>query len=150
MVIVVLEALPEKGVVKTLLNIFMKRCITNNNNPKVVVGRLIDSLQYLIPRIIENAKSYLGKDYDYEFDFENDKIYCSELIYFAFQNKNSVSFFDGEVTPMTFFNSDTKKFNQYWVDYFQKLGKKIPEGKLGINPGGILKSKLLQIVHSFF
>ena len=106
----VIEALPEKGVVKTPIADFLNRYTTDNNQPKVVVGRLVDSLQYIVPSIIERAYNYLGKGYDFEFDFDNDKIYCSELVYFAFKTANLVPLF--EALPMTFIDSKTNQTHQ--------------------------------------
>jgi uncharacterized protein YycO len=102
----VIEAIPDSGVVITPLVDFLLRHLNQSDNPKVVVGRINDSLQHIIPNAIQNALSYLGKDYDYEFDFENDKIYCSELIYFAFQHNNKPIF---TANPMTFKEQTTNQ-----------------------------------------
>jgi uncharacterized protein YycO len=88
----------------------LNRYLTENNNPTVVVGRLIDSLQHLIPSAITDAHNYLGKDYDFEFDFDNAQIYCSELIYFAFKTEKFKPLFEAE--PMTFIDFNTNKTHQ--------------------------------------
>ena len=38
-----------------------------------------------IPKFIEAAKAYLGKDYDFHYAFDNDEIYCSELPFLAYK-----------------------------------------------------------------
>jgi hypothetical protein len=38
-----------------------------------------------ISKFIESAKTYLGKDYDFHYAFDNDDIYCSELPFLAFK-----------------------------------------------------------------
>lgn len=39
-----------------------------------------------IQKFIESAESYLGSHYDFSFKFNNDEIYCSELIYLAWKD----------------------------------------------------------------
>ena len=145
--IYVIEALPE-GVTSTPFSDFLSRNTDSNNNPKVVVGRIIDSLSYTIPFAIENAQKMLGADYDFAFDFLNDKYYCSELVYFSFMDRDGGYIF--ATNPMTFINQTTKKFDKNWIEYFDKLGIEIPEGKEGINPGGLSTSKFITIIHSYY
>jgi len=145
--IYVIEALFE-GVQATLFSDFLLRNTDKNNNPKVVVGRINDSLNYSIPAAIENAKKMIGADYDFAFDFENDKYYCSELIYFSFFDRYGNHIF--ETNPMTFINQKTQQTDENWIEYFEKLGIEIPEGKEGISPGGISKSKFLTIIHYYY
>lgn len=37
-------------------------------------------------KVVEAAKPYYGKHYDFYYSFDNDTIYCSELVYFAFRD----------------------------------------------------------------
>lgn len=131
----VLEAIG-KGVSKTPLQDFLDRHADDSGSPKVMIGRLKPEYKNLIPAAIEEAKKHLGKPYDSVFDFENDAFYCSELIHFAFKQAN-----DGEdlflPKPMTYNDPDTGKLFPIWESYFSDLGHEIPEGKLGLNPGGM-------------
>lgn len=45
--------------------------------------RLNAGLQARIPAIISEAKTFLGRPYDVNYDLDDQKIYCSELIYKA-------------------------------------------------------------------
>ena len=36
-----------------------------------------------------------------------------------------------------------------WIDYFNELNIPIPENEPGINPGGISKSKKINIIHNY-
>jgi len=36
-----------------------------------------------------------------------------------------------------------------WKTYFAELGVPVPEGKPGLNPGGISRSPVLRIVHAY-
>ena len=143
----VIEAFND-GVVQTDISVFMNRYLTDENHPKVVVGRLVDSLETLIPAAIQNALKYLGKKYDNEFDLTNDKIYCSELIYFAFKNLNDKNIF--ETNLMTFIDINTNQIHPYWLEHFNSLGIPVPEGKEGINPGAISKSNNIKIVYYYY
>ena len=136
------------GVVLTDISVFMNRYLTKDNKYKVVVGRLIDTFETLIPLAMQNALKYLGKEYDNEFDLENDAIYCSELIYFAFKDTLNKNIF--ETNPMTFIDANTNKIQLYWQEHFKTLHIPIPEGKEGINPGSISKSKNIKIVHYYY
>lgn len=119
-----------------------------NYSPISVVGRLKAPYQKLVSQAIKEALKLIGKKYDDAFDLTNDRFYCSELIYkiLYISNKNEDVF---PLNVMTFKSPKTGKFIPYWVDHFQKLGIPIPEGKLGINPGAMSKSKVIDIVYNY-
>ena len=145
--LIVIEAISE-GVVKTSLHDFLNRSFDAKNNPKVVVGRLKEQHQNLLKKAIEFSKTKLGLAYDEVFDITNNKYYCSELIYdsFKFANENKPIF---ELQKMTYKDPETNKIFPIWDDYFKKLGVAIPEGKPGLNPGGMSKSNYLDIIHFY-
>ena len=145
--LVVIEAIGI-GVVETPLDSFFNRSYDMDGNSKVVVGRLKSDFQKLIPDAIELAKTKLGKPYDDIFNIENDKYYCSELIYeaFKFANNDKAIF---QLFPMTYKNPETKEVFSIWKTYFEKLKTKIPEGELGLNPGGMSRSEYIDIVHYY-
>lgn len=47
--------------------------------------RFEEELSARIPEIISAARRYLGREYDIHYRFDNDEIYCSELILLAFR-----------------------------------------------------------------
>ncbi len=143
----VIEAFNE-GVVLADVNKFMNRYLTADNKPKVVVGRLVDSLLLHIPAAIQNALKYLGRRYDNYFDLTNEEIYCSELIYFAYKDSSGKNIFN--TTPMTFIDANTNETHIYWQKHFDLLGIPIPEGKEGINPGSISKNPNVRIIHFYY
>ena len=139
----VLEAIPEK-VTTTRIDTFLMRSSDNNNNPKVIVGRLKNEYKNTIPKAIEFANKQIGVDYDDVFILDNNKYYCSELIYEAFL-KDSVF----QLNPMTFLDPKSGDTLQTWIDYYSYLGVEIPEKKLGINPGIMSLSDKIEIVHFY-
>jgi hypothetical protein len=50
---------------------------------------------------------------------------------------------------MTFKDPDTGRTLPVWQEYFSVLGVSIPEGRPGINPGGISRSPALTIIHTY-
>lgn len=143
----VIEAI-SKGVVLTPLDTFFMRSFDEDHNSKVIVGRLKQAYVHLIPEAIDFANTKLGLTYDEVFDITNDKYYCSELIYdaFTYANQNKPIF---QLQKMTFIDPDTKDIFPIWKNYFDKLQVPIPEGKPGLNPGGISKSTYIDIVHFY-
>jgi hypothetical protein len=139
----ILESLPG-GVITTRLDSFLMRSSDYNNNPKVIVGRLNDEYKNTIPAAIQFAKKQIGVDYDEVFILDNDKYYCSELIYEAF-SKDSVF----QLKPMTFLHPETKDTLETWKEYYSDLGVEIPQNKLGINPGIMSLSDKIEIIHFY-
>ncbi|MHC4310303.1 MAG: YiiX/YebB-like N1pC/P60 family cysteine hydrolase, partial [Planctomycetota bacterium] len=114
----------------------------------VVVGRVKEPYRHLIPRALKEGLALKGKPYDKVFAIDNGAYYCSELIYEIFlrANANKPVF---KLQPMTYKDPDTGQMLTVWEDYFSKLGVSIPEGKPGINPGGISRSRFLTIIYAY-
>lgn len=143
----VLEAI-SAGVVLTPLDDFLSRSHDSLGHPKVIVGRLKKDYRDLIVKAIDESKYYIGKPYDDLFDITNDSYYCSEMLYLIFKNANN----NNEIfslVPMTFKKPGTSEFFPQWIDYFNERNQPIPEGKPGINPGSMSRSKAIEIVHIY-
>jgi hypothetical protein len=144
---VVIEAV-SNGVVSTPLQTFLDRSFDAKHRPKVVVGRLKMPYRHLISSALKEGLDLKGRPYDKEFATDNEAYYCSELIYEIFlrANDNEPVF---KLQPMTFKNPNTGETLSAWKEYFSKLGISIPEGQPGINPGGISRSPVLTIIHTY-
>lgn len=134
----VIEAIGE-GVVITPLKEFIKR------SSKIQAARLKGRDEALLKRACRYAKALKGKAYDEVFLLNNDQYYCSELLYEAFKSANYGKEVFG-LEPMTFKDPSTHEFYPVWVDYYKQFKCPIPEGKPGLNPGSISRSKRLKLV----
>ncbi len=135
----VLEAIG-KDVHLTPVHIFFQR-----SHHAVYIGRVKSKYSSLLKDAVAFAKHQTGVLYDDVFLYNNGKYYCSELIYDAFKYANEgLPFFSLE--PMTFCEPATSVFFPAWVDYYNELNIKIPEGEAGINPGGISTSRKISIL----
>jgi Permuted papain-like amidase enzyme, YaeF/YiiX, C92 family len=133
--LVVIEAV-SSGVQITPLQTFLARSLDETGRPKVAVGRLKAPYRHLIPSAIKEAFSLRGRPYDKLFAFDNGAYYCSELIYEVFRRANGdIPVFAAR--PMTFKDPNTGRTDPVWRQYFKELGVPVPEGRPGINPGGL-------------
>lgn len=144
--IYVLEATHPR-VAKTSLQDYLypknKTCV-----PKSVVGRLKQTFQPLIPDALKFGLKLIGKEYDDGFVLGNDKYYCSEFVYEILYkaNENQAVF---PLNIMTFKSPTTGDITDGWKEYFRKYDLPIPEGELGINPGAMSQSEVIDIVYYY-
>lgn len=132
-----------KAVRLTALEKFSK-----NTTKPMYVGRVKKQYQKNIPQAMAFSLKQLGVPYDTEYVYNNGSYYCSELIYDAFKNasKNKPFF---TLYPMTYKQPGTNDFFPAWVDYYKQIGKPIPQGQPGCNPGGISTSDKIEMLGSF-
>lgn len=131
------------GVKETPIDSFLltARCI--GNQPIVLATRLKKQYKKAIKPALPRLKAILGKPYDKEFLPDNDKYYCSELIYETFLIDGKPIF---EARPMTFKDKNTGVTSPLWVKYFREINCKIPEGTIGTNPGDMSRSPILDVL----
>jgi len=116
-----------------------------NTGKPMLIGRLKKKYTKLIPTALNYATMQIGVPYDDEYVYDNGSYYCSELIYDAFKNANGGNPFF-ELQPMTYKQPGTNEFFPAWVEYYATIGKPIPEGLPGCNPGGMSMSDKIEIV----
>jgi Permuted papain-like amidase enzyme, YaeF/YiiX, C92 family len=118
-----------------------------NTSKPMLVSRLKTEYTNIIPQAITFSMMQMGVPYDDEYVYDNGSYYCSELIYDAFMFANGGRpFFTLE--PMTYKQPGTNQFFPAWVEYYKSIGKNIPEGLPGCNPGGISKSDKITVLGS--
>ena len=118
---------------------------SKNTKKTMYVGRLKKQYHKLIRLAIAFSLKQMGIPYDDEYVYNNGSYYCSELIYDAFKEANNGKPFF-ELFPMTYKQPGTNEYFPAWVDYYKQIGKPIPEGQPGCNPGGISVSDKIEIV----
>jgi hypothetical protein len=118
---------------------------SKNTGKVMFIGRVKKQYNSLIKPVLQFSLKQMGVPYDEEYVYDNGSYYCSELIYDAFKsaNKNRAFF---ELFPMTYIKPGTDEFFPAWVDYYSAIGKEIPEGLPGCNPGGMSMSNKIDII----
>jgi hypothetical protein len=134
--VVVLHAYPEGGTCIVSLNEFLH---PKGDSVRVIAYRLKTEWQKAIPAAIRKAHQMLGKPYNFSYILSGTAHYCSEFIYLAFADDSVFT-----LEPMTFKDPKTGIFPAAWVEYYQKMGIEIPEGKPGCNPNGLAASGKLE------
>lgn len=127
---------------------FLKRSKDQSDRPKVAVGKL-DLSKNEREKILRSAVEKLLTPYDIYFDLGNDKLYCSELVYFTYE-KGVPEKPIFKLNKMTFKKKNQDVFFPVWEKYFAKLNTPIPEGDLGINPGAISRSEFVKMTYPFY
>ncbi len=92
---------------------------------------------------MENIKQYSGEEYDVDFMIDNGKHYCSELIYDAYVKDGKHVFELGKVDM----RNSKGTIPIYWIHLFDKIGRSLPQGKVGIMPQQMYDEVVLRKVN---
>ncbi len=121
--------------------------IERGKDGKFVIKRLINGDQILTADKIEKMKQigqeFKGKNYDSTFEWSDEKIYCSELIWKIYKRSTGLEI--GELQKLREFDltdSDVKKMMK------KRYGDIIPLDETVISPASIFKSELLETIKS--
>lgn len=133
---VVYEAI--QPVKKTPLSQFIDR----GDDNKYVVKRLANANQSLTPSVITSMKTevqkQLGKNYDLTFEWSDDKIYCSELVWKTYQRCTGLAVgITQHLKDLDLSQPEVKKIVE------ERYGNNIPLEEIVISPGAIFESKQL-------
>ena len=110
----------------------------------VVVKRI--DCDFSVKEAVQRAESMLGLPYDWSYLPDNNKLYCSELIYESYLTPSGDHIFQSR--PMNFLSPDGT-FPQFWTDLFSTLGEEIPQGTPGTNPNDLAHESCLVEVHRY-
>jgi hypothetical protein len=89
------------------------------------------------------AEGYIGKNYDLYFDWSDDKIYCSELVWKSFYELNQFEL--GDLQKLSDFDLSNEAVKKKLEE---RYGDKIPMDEKVISPEAIFNSDLLKTVRS--
>jgi len=140
--LMVVEAIGNGVQLNTLADFYQR---SGDKSATITVGRFKDEFRSLIEKASRFALGQVGESYDEPFHLNNDKWYCSELLYESYKwaNQGEQVF---QLAPMTFKDPTTNEYFPAWVEYYEGLGEDIPEGELGLNPGSISRSNKIEII----
>ena len=134
--IFVLHAAPMGGSQREEIHHFYTSQTEKKN--KIVIYRLQKEYQATIPNAITKAKTMLGKPYNWLYILNNDELYCSDFVERAFRNDKIF-----ELIPMNFKNKETGIIDDFWIDFYKKKGKEVPQDEPGTNPNQLASSDKL-------
>ena len=115
--------------------------LKNGDYPQLDVMRLKQSRH--VAQYVANTKKFCGEAYDLYFLPDNDRHYCTELVYDSYITPKGKHLF--HAGPMNF-KDEEGEFPPYWVQLFQLIGQPIPQGEPGTNPNAMSKEKCLKRV----
>jgi len=122
----------------TPLNKWIKRGL----NSHYVVKRLVNAEEVLTPAVLMKMKTvgkqFKGKDYDLYFEWSDDKIYCSELVWKIYKEATGIEI--GELEELRDFDLNNKAVKQ---KLNERYGDNIPLDEKVISPAAMFNSDQL-------
>ncbi len=119
--------------------------IARGEKGEFVVKRLKNAEQTLTPDVIQKmkeiGKGFYGKNYDSAFEWSDEKIYCSELIWKIYQRATGIEI--GNLEKLRDFDLSSKVVKQ---KIKERYGEKIPLEELVISPASLFESDKLVTV----
>ena len=116
--------------------------IARGEKGEYVVKRLKNAEQTLTPEVLQKmkeiGKGFYGKNYDLAFEWTDEKIYCSELIWKIYQRATGIEI--GNLEQLGDFDLSSKVVKQ---KIKERYGEKIPLDELVISPAALFESDKL-------
>jgi hypothetical protein len=126
----------------TLLTDWIKR----GENEHYVVKRLKNSKEVLTSEKLSDMKvignRFLGKNYDLYFEWSDERIYCSELVWKIY--KEALGIEVGELETLQDFYLTNEAVTE---KLRERYGNNIPKNELVISPASMFKSEKLQTIY---
>lgn len=125
----------------------LDKWIARGQDGKYVIKRLKNADQVLTPATLIKMKQigdqFNGKNYDLTFEWSDDKIYCSELIWKIYQRASGIEI--GKLEKLSDFDLTNTAVKQKMKE---RYGDKIPMDEIVISPAAIFDSELLTTIKS--
>ncbi len=119
--------------------------IRHGENSKFLIKRLKNSSKILTPEVISKMKKYgkqfNNKNYDLYFEWTDDKIYCSELVWKIYKNGAGIELCSLE--KLKSFNLANEKVKQILKE---RYGNKIPLEESVVAPSQLANSTMLETI----
>jgi len=121
--------------------------IAQGDGGKFVIKRLNNAKQVLTPSVVEKmkqtGKQFMGKDYDGTFEWSDERIYCSELVWKIYKSGAGVEV--GKLKKLKDFDLSSQAVKAKLTEQY---GNNIPLNEPVISPVAIFDSLLLVTVKS--
>ena len=125
----------------------LDKWIARGKNGHYVIKRLKNANKILTSKSLEKMKlegeKFKGKDYDLTFEWSDNKIYCSELIWKIYQRAIGIEI--GKLEKLSDFDLTSEEVK---AKMEERYGDKMPMGEIVISPSAIFDSELLITVKS--
>lgn len=123
----------------------LDKWIARGENGKFVIKRLKNVEQVLTPATLQKMKrvgeEFIGKNYDLTFEWSDNKIYCSELIWKIYQRATGLEI--GKLQKLSDFDLTNEVVKKKMIE---RYGDKIPMNEIVISPSSIFDSELLTTI----
>lgn len=123
----------------------LNQWIARGKGNKYVIKRLIDANHILTKEALAKmqgiGESFLGKNYDLTFEWSDEKLYCSELIWKIYQRGADIEL--GKLEKLEDFDLSNIKVQ---TKLQERYGTNIPLNETVISPQAIFDSSLLMTI----
>lgn len=117
--------------------------VRRGKDQKIAVYRPTGELANHVDQVIEAARAYLGRPYDIQYELDDAKIYCSELVWKAWRDAMEV-----ELAPTETLGS------MNWIPWTAHImaltDGELPLDRPIVSPVQLTRSPLLRLVHTDF
>ncbi len=125
----------------------LQKFIERGDNQHYVVKRLIDSEKLITTDVVQKMKQYgekqIGKNYDLYFEWSDERIYCSELVWKIYKKALDIEI--GKLQKLGEFDLSHPAVKEKLKE---RYGNKIPFEEIVVSPAAIFQSPLLKTVFS--
>lgn len=119
--------------------------ITHGKENRFVVTRIKNASNLLSSQTLQKMKTYANqlknKDYDLYFEWSDDKIYCSELIWKIYKNGAGI-----ELCPIQKLKDFNLKDTRVQAILTERYGNKIPLEENVVAPSNLQQSKIVNTI----
>lgn len=123
----------------------LRQWIARGQGGKYAVKRLKNAATVLSPEVLKKMKQvgdgFKGKNYDLTFEWSDDKIYCSELIWKIYQRATGLEI--GKLSTLGSFDLSSEAVKKKMKE---RYGEHIPMNEPVISPAAVFDSELLVLV----
>lgn len=131
--------------IQTVTRTPLEKWILRGEDSHYVIKRLKNADKTLTPaklsKLKQVGKQFYGKSYDLTFEWSDDKIYCSELIWKIYKRALNIEI--GKLQKLSDFDLSSEAVKK---KIKERYGNKIPKNEIVISPAAIFESDLLETI----